>query len=339
VDDVQRRGISRRSLLISSVVAAGTAGGVLTWSGLFHPFQRRSWVLPGEPLALTPSGKLLDTEFSDPFADGQMLGYLPFFDGDRGAPMQFGQHLDAGHDCRQIIDVTSLLTPEGRKTPADQFFIRTEYPDQLVEPPEWTIKLGGLVKNPQPRLTLKSLLPSVESKGPILVECSGNARELRFGLLSVADWAGIPFQKIVQIANPTSKAKAVLINGFDEDSNLPYHPPPYSTHSFPTCSWIFPIEQLEQAGAFLATEMNGKPLPKDHGAPVRLVIPGWFGCTEVKWVNEITFVDNDQPATLQMLEFGGRTFQQTQLDPSINLNGRGEVGPDRAKDYRPATIG
>ncbi len=57
---------------------------------------------------------------------------------------------------------------------------------------------------------LKQLLPAVESKGPVLLECSENARELRFGLLSVAEWAGIPIKKIIELAQPTAKAKAIL---------------------------------------------------------------------------------------------------------------------------------
>ena len=114
----------------------------------------------------------------------------------------------------------------------------------------------------------------------MLLECSGNARELRFGLLSVADWAGIPIREIIKLAQPTSKAKAILVNGFDDDSNLPRSVAPlYQPHSWPTCSWIFTFDQLVEAGAFLATEMNGAPLPKDQGAPVRLVVPGWYGCS------------------------------------------------------------
>jgi hypothetical protein len=81
--------------------------------------------------------------------------------------------------------------------------------------------------------------------------------------------------------------------------------------------------------------MNGQPLPKDQGAPVRLVVPGWYGCTEVKWINEIKFVGNDQPATLQMLEFGERTLQETRLDPTLSNH---TVGPKWARDYRPASI-
>src|SRR5262249_23935012 len=61
--------------------------------------------------------------------------------------------------------------------------------------------------------------------------------------------------------------------------------------------------------AFLATGMNGTPLPRDHGAPVRLIVPGWYGCACINWVNRIEIVDDTAPATSQMREFAGRTHQ------------------------------
>jgi DMSO/TMAO reductase YedYZ molybdopterin-dependent catalytic subunit len=89
-------------------------------------------------------------------------------------------------------------------------------------------------------------------------------------------------------------------------------------------SWIFTRDQLESSGAFLATEMNGAPLSPDHGFPIRLVMPGWYGCTCIKWVNEIALVDESAPATSQMREFAQRTHQ---------------AGiPKLARDFRPATI-
>jgi len=334
---VSRRGITRRTFLASTTVAAGAAvaGGWLASRSYFNfsGNRRLENLIPGEPLALTPNGKLLDTDFPDPFAGGEFLGYLRFEAEAGPGVMKPGARSSEGHNARRVIDLASLLQPAGRRTPADQFFIRTEYPDQLQAPPEWTIKFHGEVKQPQD-VPLKKLLPAVESKGSVLLECSGNARELRFGLLSIADWSGIPIEKVIKLAQPTSKAKAILVNGFDDDSHLPYHPPPYQTHSWPTCSWIFTFDQLVGAGAFLATEMNGEPLPKDQGAPVRLIVPGWYGCTEAKWVNEIKFVDANQPATLQMQEFASRTFQQLHADET----GKGPFGPEQARDYRPATI-
>jgi DMSO/TMAO reductase YedYZ molybdopterin-dependent catalytic subunit len=325
-------------LALTAVAAGAATAGVWVWrSDDESTVSSRgpSHLIPSdEPLALA-SGKLLDTDFSDPFAGGQLIGYLPFEAEGQWSPLIPGRRSGEGHMARRIIDPASLLMPKTRVTPADDFFIRTEYPDLLRPPDEWTIKIGGEVRKPQV-LPLQKLDSLVESKGPVLLECSGNHRELRFGLLSVAVWQGIPIHKVFDLAGPTPKAKALLINGFDDDSNLPNNGPPYETQSWPTCSWIFTFEQLDQAGAFLATRMNGKPLPNDQGAPVRLVVPGWYGCTEVKWINEIKFVDNDQPATLQMLEFGGRTLQETRFDPK--LSHRGPVGPEWARDYRPASI-
>jgi DMSO/TMAO reductase YedYZ molybdopterin-dependent catalytic subunit len=319
--------------LTAATVTAGAAvaGGWLASRSYLNESLRLSTLVPGEPLALTPNGTLLDTDYPDPFAGGEFLGSLRF-EGEGGSGnMKLGDRTSEGHNARRIIDPASLLEPDGRRTPADRFFIRTEYPDELKAPPEWTIKIHGEVKQPQ-EVPLKQLLPHVESKGPVLLECSGNARELRFGLLSIADWSGIPIEKVIKLAQPTAKAKAILVNGFDDDSHLPYHPPPYQTHSWPTCSWIFTFDQLVGAGAFLATELNGQPLPKDQGAPVRLIVPGWYGCAEAKWVNEIKFVDDNQPATLQMREFAARTFQTMHYEFAESF------GPEQARDYRPATI-
>ena len=55
--------------------------------------------------------------------------------------------------------------------------------------------------------------------------------------------------------------------------------------------------------------MNGEPVPADHGKPVRLAVPGWYGCSWIKWVNEIRLVGPDEPATSQMVEFAARTHQ------------------------------
>jgi DMSO/TMAO reductase YedYZ molybdopterin-dependent catalytic subunit len=100
-----------------------------------------------------------------------------------------------------------------------------------------------------------------------------------------------------------AEATRVLVSGFDAYSQ------PSAGGSTPGASWIFTFAELEAAGAFLATVMNGAPLLPDHGAPVRLFVPGWFGCTCIKWVNQIVLVDDTAPATSQMQEFAARTHQ------------------------------
>jgi DMSO/TMAO reductase YedYZ molybdopterin-dependent catalytic subunit len=320
---VARRGITRRSFLLSTAAAAGVTGGVVAWRQLSPYFSSTGgppYVLPAEPLALLASGKLLDTDFPDPIAGARMLGRLPFISDKQD--VEPGTRMEVGRDARRVIDLASLLTPQGRTTPNEVYFIRTEYPNKLDPPKEWKIKIHGAVQKPQ-ELSLASLREKIESKGPVLMECSGNTWHLQYGLMSVGDFDGIPLSKVIDIARPTSKAKAVFINGFDETTLQSKR-----NHSKPTCSWIFTFDQLDRAGAFLATRINGAPLPNDLGSPVRLMMPGWYGCTEAKWVDEIKFVDNDQPATLQMLEFASRTHQSL----------TGGVGPAMARDYRPGTM-
>ena len=70
--------------------------------------------------------------------------------------------------------------------------------------------------------------------------------------------------------------------------------------------------------------MNGAPLPLDHGAPVRLIVPGWYGCACIKWVDRIDLVDDAAPATSQMREFAARTHQSP--------------GAALARDFSPASI-
>ena len=278
------RGMTRRSFLIAGAATVGGIGAAAyAWNRYGEPLLESSGtsgqgIIRGEPLALTSSGMLLDTDFPDRCARGEFLGYLPFRSPEeaefRG---KLGQNSHGGHDARLCIDVATLLMPQSRLTPNDQFFIRTEYPDLLKPAKSWTIKIHGEVKQPQD-VPLESLRDSVESRGPVLLECSGNAAQLKFGLLSVADWAGIPIEKVIKLAHPTEKAKAILIKGFDDDTHLPDNGPPYATHSWPTCSWVFPIETLVNAGAFLATQMNGAAASEgprrarapDHSGLVRL---------------------------------------------------------------------
>jgi DMSO/TMAO reductase YedYZ molybdopterin-dependent catalytic subunit len=149
------------------------------------------------------------------------------------------------------------------------------------------------------------------------MECAGNPRTLQFGLISAAHWAGIPIGKVLDLAEPRPQARSVLVSGFDKHS-MP------SDHSTAGASWIFTRDELDAAGAFLATEMNGQPLSEDHGFPIRLVVPCWYGCACIKWVDEIALVESSAPATSQMREFAQRTHQTGT--------------PELARDFQPATI-
>ena len=245
---------------------------------------------------------------SDPFAGGELLGNQSFLDGKE--PLQLGDGLDA----RFHTDLTAL-TPATLITPNEHFFVRTRCSDLLDFVQPWKIAVRGLVERPV-EIGLDELKPLVRPMGTVLLECAGNQRR-PFGLMSAAQWAGVPLTEVLERLNIKAEATRVLISGFDEYSTKPHS-------SIPGASWVFTFAELEKYGAFLATEMNGEPLPRDHGFPVRLVVPRWFSCVDIKWVNEIALVDDGAMATSQMLEFASR----------INQQGT----PKFARDFDPALI-
>jgi DMSO/TMAO reductase YedYZ molybdopterin-dependent catalytic subunit len=249
----------------------------------------------------------------DPFAGGERLADLGFADeGDQ----PFGTLLNQGWDGRLYTDL-SLLSPDNLVTDNDLFYVRTRYPDLLDASAPWQITVGGLAA-PQ-ALTLSDLEALAAPRGVHVLECSGNSKGGHFGLLSAAEWGGARVTDVLDLLQIDAKATRVLISGFDGHSV-----PSAGGHSKPGASWIFTFEQLASRGAFFALTMNGQSLPPDHGQPVRLFVPGWYGCTAIKWVNEIQLVDDTAPATSQMQEFASRTHQ---------------IGtPALAKDYLPASM-
>ena len=228
--------------------------------------------------------------------------------------------LGAGLDARLFTDLSKLWDPASAGlapvVPSERFFIRTARPAALTDEAPWWIGVDGLVRSPL-QIPIETLRSSVRPMGTHLFECSGNSDPNNFGLIGAAAWDGAPVAAVLDRAERLPAATRVLIAGVDDPDS------PMRT-SYPGASWIFTPDELARAGAFFATAMNGGPLAPDHGAPVRLVVPGWYGCANIKWVNQIAFVDDGAAATTQMREFSARTHQ----------NGM----PDLARDYAPATI-
>jgi DMSO/TMAO reductase YedYZ molybdopterin-dependent catalytic subunit len=169
--------------------------------------------------------------------------------------------------------------------------------------------------------------------GTHLLECAGNSRAAHFGLMSAARWGGVPLERVLARVGRLPRATRVLVSGFDEHEVQ-------DPGSVPGASWIFGLDQIRESRAFLATTMNGTPLTPDHGYPLRLVVPGWYGCTAIKWVNEIALVDDEAAATDHMREYAGRTHQDptSARDDLLIRSGRRPEGPRLARDFRPATI-
>jgi len=227
-----------------------------------------------------------------------LRGVLPFTNDGPYAPVN--TLLDEGLDGRLYTGIESL-TNHKLVTPNDRFFIRTRYP-QIPDPQSpWSIRLTGMVER-ETTISLDWLMSQVKPMGVHLMECAGNTLMTRFRLISAAKWSGVPIDKILAKALRQPQALAVVISGHDQHA-------PSKGNAVVGASWYLPINQLVDRGAFLATHMNDQLISRDHGQPVRLFVPGWYGCACIKWVNEIRFVDDTQPATSQMIEYADRTHQ------------------------------
>jgi DMSO/TMAO reductase YedYZ molybdopterin-dependent catalytic subunit len=306
--------MTRRRLLAD---AARLGGGALLL-GCSGPHGFTSIVDGGvagaAPIHAVGGGAAAPIGCADPFAGGILLGTVPFTG--EGGPLNvpFGSGLDG----RLFTDL-STLAPDDLVTPNGRYYIRTRCSDLINPLRPWKIAIHGHVRRPG-SLTLQTLAPKLKpSLGPYVMECSGNGAFAAFGMLSAARWSGVPIGDVLGMADVLPQATRVLVSGFDS-----YSPPHHPGTSTTGASWIFTTSELEEAGAFLATEMNGVPLHPDHGFPIRLIVPNWYGCTCIKWVDAIRLVDDHAPATSQMQEFASRTHQHGV--------------PALARDYAPATI-
>jgi DMSO/TMAO reductase YedYZ molybdopterin-dependent catalytic subunit len=244
---------------------------------------------------------------------GELVGLVPLHS-DRPRPTPFGQLVGGrGLDARLFTDL-SKLEPDRLITPTGEMFVRTAAPPALRTTPQaWTIQTGDA----ESAISYDALQREATAMGAHLIECAGNTDPDNFGLMSVSEWDGVPLSHVVAKLPRRAGATAILVGGVDDH-------PPGTRSSTPGASWVFPLDTLESLGAFLGVRMNGARLTPDHGAPVRLVVPGWYGCTWIKWVDQLRLVGDDHPATSQMIEFSNRTHQ-------------GRI-PKLARDYEPPVI-
>lgn len=283
---------SRRRFLRASLAAAG------------------AWTFDAASVARL----LAQPECQGALPDGELIGTLPLT-GERQWQTPYGEVLGGpGLETRVFTDL-SRLAPDRLITPANEVFVRTSVPPGVEAAlTTWAVQLttpGGA----RP-LAIDALRRAARPMGAHLIECAGNNNPDNFGLLSVAEWTGVPLAEVLMEMPGRDAAWGVLVTGEDHEAS--------ARSSVPGASWVIPLADLPRLGAFLATEMNGSPLTLDHGAPVRLVVPGWYGCAWIKWVREIALVGPDEPATTQMLEFSRRTHQ--------------DGLPARARDYEAPAI-
>jgi DMSO/TMAO reductase YedYZ molybdopterin-dependent catalytic subunit len=190
-------------------------------------------------------------------------------------------------------------------TPVDRFFVRNHTATTFVNPATWRLEVFGTGLRGRPsrgkghQFSLKDLDRLPRETIDAFVECAGNGRSYfgtqegtpapgtQWGLggIGVARWTGVPLRELLDRAGVRADAVDVMAEGLDStvlaadgtDQGHVRRP--------------IPIAKA-QDDTILALEMNGQELPFDHGFPARLIVPGWVGIANIKWVGSLRVAAN-----------------------------------------------
>jgi sulfane dehydrogenase subunit SoxC len=176
-------------------------------------------------------------------------------------------------------------------TPVGLHYLLIHYDIPAVDPTTWRLEVDGVVEQPL-TLTLDDLRSRPPTEVVNTLECAGNGRaHLQPHVVSQpwlleaignARWRGPSVKSVLAEAGIGSEAVEVLFTALDRGVEG-------GEDQFYARS--LPVSEARRDDVLLAYEVNGDPLPPQHGFPLRLLVPGWYGMTSVKWLSRITVLD------------------------------------------------
>jgi DMSO/TMAO reductase YedYZ molybdopterin-dependent catalytic subunit len=189
---------------------------------------------------------------------------VPGAEGDGGVEEQMAAARERELDIAGE-DVPGLVSPIGQFYNVDIAEFEPELPSE-----DWELTITGEVGEDR-TVTFEELIEMPVENRHITLRCVGE--DLNGRKLDNAVWTGTPIKPLLDEVDPESACGCVMLRAEDG----------YFVE--------FPVEALEDA--FIAWGMNGEPLPQQHGYPVRVLVPGHWGETNVKWLTEIELLDEE----------------------------------------------
>ena len=176
-------------------------------------------------------------------------------------------------------------------TPMGLHYLLTHFDIPLVDPGSWRLEIGGDVERPL-TLGLDELKERPSRTLAVTLECAGNGRALLspraysqpwlLEAVGTAEWTGTPLAPLLDEAGLGPGAIEIVFTGLDRGIQAGLE------HLYERS---LPRSEALRDEVLLAYAINGQDLPPQHGFPLRLVVPGWYGMTHVKWLQSITAVN------------------------------------------------
>lgn len=196
-------------------------------------------------------------------------------------PKNFNPGGAPGAAMRQL-DIRKI---DGMLTPKDQFFTTQHFPKPEIDPAKYRLKFSGMVNKPT-EFTLADLkaMKSVELVNGF--ECSGNSPRSVQGLSSCGRFTGVPLNRVLKQLGVNSKAREVVFFGYDHGSaDVAFRQQTLKLDQ--QFGRSVTLENAMKPEPLIAYALNGDPLTLNQGFPVRLIMPGWYGVANVKWLAEV----------------------------------------------------
>jgi sulfane dehydrogenase subunit SoxC len=218
-------------------------------------------------------------------------------------------------------------------TPVGLHYLLTHYDIPDVDPTAWRLEVDGLVERLF-SLSLEDVRARPALELAVTMECAGNGRARiephvvsqpwLLEAVGTARWRGTPLAPLLEEASVREGAVEVLFTGLDRGVEGE------EEQSF---ARSLPLAEALRDDVILAYEINGALLPPQHGFPLRLLVPGWYGMTSVKWLSRITLVDEPFDGYQQRHSYRLRQEEDEDGEPLSRMQVRALMVPPGLPEF------
>jgi DMSO/TMAO reductase YedYZ molybdopterin-dependent catalytic subunit len=218
-------------------------------------------------------------------------------------------------------------------TPVGLHYLLIHYDIPDVDAVSWRVEVDGLVERPL-SLSIGDIRAQPALELAVTMECAGNGRAhvephvvsqpWLVEAVGTARWLGTPVATLLEEAGLREGASDVLFTGLDrgvEGGELQDY------------ARSVPLAELLESEALLAYEINGLPLPPQHGFPLRLLVPGWYGMTSVKWLTRITVLERPFDGYQMRHSYRLRAEEDEEGEPLTRMRPRALMVPPGVPDH------
>jgi sulfane dehydrogenase subunit SoxC len=218
-------------------------------------------------------------------------------------------------------------------TPVGLHYLLTHYDIPSVDIAGWRLRVGGLIRR-ELALSLDDIRARPSVRVRVTMECAGNGRALLgprrlsqpwlVEAVGTGEWGGTPLRPLLEEAGLDDAAVEVLFSGLDRGVEGEVE------QSFERS---LPVSEALRDELLLAYELNEQPLPPQHGFPLRLVVPGWYGMASVKWLDRITVLDRPFDGYQQRRTYRLRQDEEEEGEPLTRMCPRALMVPPGVPEF------